>query len=47
MIDDDHHVELLAEIGAVLLFGIGLEMSLDRLNRFWLPVMIWGRGPSG
>jgi len=36
-------VELLAEIGvALLLFGIGLEMRLDRLRRLWRPVAIGG-----
>ncbi|MBD3256785.1 hypothetical protein GF377_00020, partial [candidate division GN15 bacterium] len=43
VIDDVHKVELLAEIGvALLLFGIGLELSLDRLKRLWVPVMIGG-----
>ena len=35
-INDAHQVELLAEIGvALLLFGIGLELSLEKLKRLW------------
>jgi CPA2 family monovalent cation:H+ antiporter-2 len=43
IISDVHEVELLAEIGVVLvLFGIGLELSLDKLKRMWKPVLIGG-----
>jgi CPA2 family monovalent cation:H+ antiporter-2 len=43
VIPDPHEVELLAEIGvALLLFGIGLELSLDRVRRLWRPVLIGG-----
>jgi CPA2 family monovalent cation:H+ antiporter-2 len=42
-VGDLHQVELLAEIGIVLLlFGIGLELSLDRLKRLWKAVVIGG-----
>ncbi|MCK4719395.1 cation:proton antiporter, partial [bacterium] len=34
IINDTHQVEVLAEIGvALLLFGIGLELSLEKLRR--------------
>ena len=43
LVDDTHQVEVLAEIGAVLLlFGIGLELSLGRLRRLWKAVLIGG-----
>ena len=43
LIDDVHQVEVLAEVGvALLLFGIGLELSLDRIKRLWVPVLIGG-----
>ena len=43
LVDDTHQVEVLAEIGVVLLlFGIGLELSLDRLQRLWKAVLIGG-----
>ena len=43
VVSDPHEVELLAEIGvALLLFGIGLELSLDRLKRLWRPIIIGG-----
>ena len=36
-------VELLAEIGVVLLlFGIGLELSLERVRRLWRPILVGG-----
>ena len=42
-IEDTHQVEMLAEIGiALLLFGIGLELSLQRLRRLWKPILIGG-----
>src|SRR5687767_6079891 len=43
IVDDRHNVDLLAEIGVVLLlFTIGLEFSLDRLRRIWKLVVIGG-----
>ncbi|MCK4856833.1 MAG: cation:proton antiporter [candidate division Zixibacteria bacterium] len=43
LVNDISHVETLAEIGvALLLFGIGTELSLDRLKRLWKPVLIGG-----
>ncbi|MHC4067775.1 MAG: cation:proton antiporter domain-containing protein, partial [Planctomycetota bacterium] len=36
LVQDLHQVEILAELGVVLLlFGIGLELSLDRVRRLW------------
>lgn len=43
LINDLHQVEVLAETGvALLLFGIGLEISLERLRRLWWPVLVGG-----
>jgi CPA2 family monovalent cation:H+ antiporter-2 len=43
LIADVHEVEMLAEIGvALLLFGIGLELSLKKLRRLWRIVLIGG-----
>jgi CPA2 family monovalent cation:H+ antiporter-2 len=43
IVDDVHEVEVLAEVGvALLLFGIGLELSLDRMRRLWRPILIGG-----
>ena len=43
LIRDVHQVQTLAEIGVVLLlFGIGLELSLDRVRRLWRPILIGG-----
>ena len=43
IVNDPHEIELLAEIGvALLLFGIGLELSLDRLKRLWRPIIVGG-----
>ena len=43
LIEDVEKVELLAEIGvALLLFAIGLELSLDKLKRIWKLVVIGG-----
>lgn len=43
LIDDVHEVEVLAEIGVVLLlFGIGLELSLEKVRRLWKPILIGG-----
>lgn len=43
LINDVEQVSLLAEVGiALLLFGIGLELSLERLRRLWRPVVIGG-----
>ena len=42
-IDDIHQVEVLAEVGvALLLFGIGLELSLEKLRRLWKPIVTGG-----
>lgn len=42
-INDAHQVEVLAEFGvALLLFGIGLELSLDKLQRLWKLIAIGG-----
>lgn len=43
LVADSHQVEILAEIGIVLLlFGIGLELSLNRVRRLWQPVLVGG-----
>lgn len=43
LVDDTHQVEVLAEVGVVLLlFGIGLELSLERLRRLWKAVLLGG-----
>ncbi|MCC7108871.1 MAG: cation:proton antiporter [Deltaproteobacteria bacterium] len=43
IVTDKHSVDLLAEIGVVLLlFTIGLEFSLERLRRIWRLVVIGG-----
>jgi len=43
LVDDTHQVEALAEIGVVLLlFGIGLELSLERLRRLWKVIVLGG-----
>jgi CPA2 family monovalent cation:H+ antiporter-2 len=43
LIDDVHQTEVLAEVGVVLLlFGIGLELSLERIRRLWRAVAIGG-----
>jgi CPA2 family monovalent cation:H+ antiporter-2 len=43
LIQDLHQVEMLAEIGVVLLlFGIGLELSLDRVRRLWRLILLGG-----
>ncbi len=43
LISDVEQVALLAEVGiALLLFGIGLELSLDRLRKLWKSVIIGG-----
>ncbi|KAA3633283.1 MAG: hypothetical protein DWP97_09485, partial [Calditrichaeota bacterium] len=42
-INDTHQVEMLAEIGvALLLFGIGVELSLDKLKKIWRLAAIGG-----
>jgi CPA2 family monovalent cation:H+ antiporter-2 len=42
-VDDVHQVEVLAEIGvALLLFGIGLELSLEKLRRVWKMALVGG-----
>ncbi|MFC2170830.1 cation:proton antiporter [Calditrichota bacterium] len=43
LIGDTHQVEMLAEVGVVLLlFGIGLELSLENLRRLWKAIIIGG-----
>ena len=43
LVQDLHQVEILAELGVVLLlFGIGLELSLSRVRRLWRPIAIGG-----
>ncbi len=43
LIKDPHQVEVLAELGVVmLLFGIGLELSLARVRRLWRPIVLGG-----
>ena len=43
LVNDPHRVEQLAEIGvALLLFGIGLEISFDKLKRLWRPIAVGG-----
>jgi K+:H+ antiporter len=42
-INDIHQVEVFAEFGvALLLFGIGLELSLEKLRRLWKLVVVGG-----
>ena len=42
-VNDVHQVEVLAEVGVVLLlFGIGLELSLDRLRHLWQAIVLGG-----
>ncbi|UCC44238.1 MAG: cation:proton antiporter, partial [Candidatus Zixiibacteriota bacterium] len=42
-INDAHQVEVLAEFGvALLLFGIGLELSLEKLKRLWKLIIAGG-----
>jgi len=43
LVGDVHQVEVLAEIGvALLLFGIGLELSLAKLQRLWKLILTGG-----
>jgi len=43
LIDDARQVEVLAEIGvALLLFGIGLELALKKLQRLWKLAVVGG-----
>ena len=43
LVDDTHQVEVLAEIGIVLLlFGIGLELSIGHLRRLWKAILLAG-----
>jgi len=40
LVQDLHQVEILAELGVVLLlFGIGLDLSLNRVRRLWRPIL--------
>jgi CPA2 family monovalent cation:H+ antiporter-2 len=43
LISNTHEVETLAEVGVVLLlFGVGLELPLERLRRLWKPILLGG-----
>jgi len=43
LVDDPHQVEVLAEIGVVLLlFGIGMELSPAKLLKLWRPTLLGG-----
>ena len=43
LIGDVHAVEFLADLGvALLLFSIGLDLSLERLRRLWRPIVLGG-----
>jgi len=43
LLDDAHEIRVFADIGVVLLlFGIGLEFSLERLRYIWRSVLIGG-----
>ncbi len=43
LIDDVHQIEMLAEVGVVLLlFGIGLELSPERIRKLWRAVLLGG-----
>jgi CPA2 family monovalent cation:H+ antiporter-2 len=43
LVKNAHDVEILSEVGVVLLlFGIGLELSLDRVKRLWRAVAVAG-----
>jgi CPA2 family monovalent cation:H+ antiporter-2 len=43
LINDVHQVEVLAEVGVVLLlFGIGLELSPERIKKLWRAVLFGG-----
>ncbi|MBI5499448.1 MAG: cation:proton antiporter [Deltaproteobacteria bacterium] len=43
LVPDTHRIEALAEIGVVLLlFTVGLELSLDHLKRIWRSVIVGG-----
>jgi CPA2 family monovalent cation:H+ antiporter-2 len=43
IVSDVHQVDVLAELGvALLLFGIGLELSLEKLRRLWKLILLGG-----
>lgn len=43
LVSGTHEVEVLAEVGVILLlFGIGLELSLDRVRRLWKVTLVGG-----
>ena len=43
LVQDLHQVEILAELGVVLLmFSIGLELSLERVRRLWRLIVLGG-----
>ncbi len=42
-VKDAHRVQTVADLGVVLLlFGLGLELSLDRVRKLWRPVVFGG-----
>jgi len=48
LVRDLHQVEILAELGVMLLlFGIGLELSLSRVRRLWQPILFGGSVQMG
>jgi hypothetical protein len=43
LISEIHEIEILAEVGVVLLlFSVGLELSFERLHRLWKPILVGG-----
>ncbi len=43
LVEDLHRVEAMAELGVILLlFGIGMDMPLDRLRLLWKPILLAG-----
>ncbi len=43
LVGKSHDVEVLAEVGVILLlFGIGLELSLERIKRLWQAILVGG-----
>ena len=43
LVKDLHRVEVMAELGVILLlFGIGMDMPLDRLRLLWRPILLAG-----
>ncbi|MDJ0763140.1 MAG: cation:proton antiporter [Myxococcota bacterium] len=43
LITDLHDIEIMAEVGVILLlFGVGLELSLEKVRRLWKPIVLGG-----